>query len=297
MNVKGLLQYNSSFSEAEESAISIIQARVDKMDIASSKLEEYIIDILNLLHKGISVNEVAYIDNILFDYFILSKQTRPHKERIYEQLDNIENYAHDSTEEQTHLVNIYRNIVSDLFDSTINIIVATLQFTEGKFTSIQQANLTLGERNKYEYALSKLKPTNLFDGYNPVIRNAISHSGTDGVIYEEGFVVFRSIKRGTTPSIEYKRLSNEELRQLILQLLDFIQAVEISVNILAIDIEKTIQAEEKLSVKFFDQILDKEHRLELQDNMLSEIKLIISNESVTKSDKLDLLGENFVFRM
>lgn len=291
MDAKALLKYNSSFTKSEESAIAIVEARLNSLDINSSKIPEYTVSILDILHKGLSIDKINYIDKVFFNYFILAKNVKPHKKRIYEQLRNIENYAQDSIEEQTHLVNVYRNIVSDLFDSAINIIVATLQFIDGKFKDMQQVNLSLGERNKYEYSLSKLKPTNLFDAYNPVIRNAISHSGTEGIHYEEGFVVFRSVKRGTSPSIEYKKISNKELRKLILQLLDFIESVDISINIFGIDIQKIIQAEEKLSAKFLDQILDKEDRLGFQGNMLNEIKLVIANESLAKRDKLDFLGK------
>ncbi len=208
-------------------------------------------------------------------------------------LTEIGNFEEDSLDEQTHLVNLYRNIVSDAFDPYVNLIVATLQFVDGEFTGIQQTNLGLGERNKYEYALARLKPTHLFDGYNPIVRNAVSHSGTEGVVYEDGRVVFREIKRGTAPVIKVEKWTNQVLREKIFQLMDFVHAIDNCIEIIGFDTSDIVKGNKNLSNKFFDEILTKDDRLEIHKELESQVNIILSQESIDYETKLKILSAIF----
>ncbi len=172
-------------------------------------------------------------------------------------------------------------------------VVATLQFIDGIFANIQQTNLGLGERNKYEYAFSKLKPTNLFDGYHPIVRNAISHTGTEGIIYELGQVVFRDIKRGVPPTIKFEVWTNQVLRERILQLMDFIHAIDNCIEIIGFDTSDIIQQEKDLFIKFLDEILTVEHRLEIHADLEVLVQKILSVDSMDYRTKLTALNSIF----
>lgn len=194
MGMSNYLKFRTKLTEGDQTTLMEIQEQIDKSSVTPDRTKDYISELLDLIHRGLAVDNRKYIDNIFFDFYVIRANTESHLKRIYKQLTEIGNYEENSREEQTHLVNLYRNIVADAFDPYLTLIVATLEFIDGKFVSIQQANLGHGERSKYEYSFSKLKPTKLFDGYNPVARNAISHTGTDGILYEPGQVVFRNIK-------------------------------------------------------------------------------------------------------
>lgn len=124
---------------------------------------------------------------------------------------------------------------------------------------------------------TRLKPTDLFIGYNPIVRNAISHTGTEGIIYQTNSIVFRNIKRGTLPAIEFVEWTNEELREKTLQLLFLIHGIDISMEIFGFDVSEIIQRDDKLSHKFLDEILSIDQRLDIQANFDLQIKRVLAN--------------------
>lgn len=291
MEIQDHLKFKSNLTDRDWETVAEIQQKIAKSSVVPDRLDSYIIPLLNLLHSGLSIDPVSFIDKVFFDFYVIRTNTEPHLKRIHKLLTEIGNYHEDTLDEQTHLVNIYRNIISDAFDPYLSLVVANLQFIEGGFTSIQQANLGLGERNKYEYAYSKLKPTTLFDGYNPVVRNAISHTGTDGIIYEQGRVVFRNIKRGT-PSIisEVEVWTNNLLRERILQLMDFVHAIDGCIEIVGFDVSDIIKGNSQLSAKFFDEILTKDYRLEIHTDLEMQVDKILRFESKTYREKIQALA-------
>src|SRR5262249_45659239 len=142
--------------------------------------------------------------------------------------------------EAAHVTNIYRNIVADLFDPYLTLIVACFQFKDGVFTTLDDADLGQGERNKFEYLVSKVKriysgnPTFL-SGYDPVVRNAVSHTGARGVRYGADQVIFKNIKRGTPAVVETVTWTFDELQLKMLQLLECIQSIETASEIFGLD--------------------------------------------------------------
>lgn len=294
MKINTLLKIRTHLEETDQQVIDQIGERIDKAFLNQETAKEFINSILKLLYTGFNINSKEYLDKVFFDFHIIRQNTLPHKARIYCELDRLAQL--NEVEVQIHLVNIYRNIVSDLFDPYINLIVATLQFIEGSFKSIQQTNLGLGERNKYEFALSRLKPTKLFNGYNSIVRNAISHTGTEGVIYESNAVVFRSIKRGEDYKVEFEKWTNEGIREKITELLDFIHAVDNCIEIFGFDVSEIILKDKELSHKFLDEILSKEQRLELHNRSNVLVEQLIESDLLAGGDRLDLLTKIYVLQ-
>ena len=94
-------------------------------------------------------------------------------------------FSEGSKSELIHLVQIYRLVVADVWDPYISLPFACYQFLENSFIDMVSANLGQGERNKAEYIERRLKALDpelrLLSGYDPIARNAVSHSGSHGV--------------------------------------------------------------------------------------------------------------------
>ncbi|OFX51416.1 MAG: hypothetical protein A2046_04435 [Bacteroidetes bacterium GWA2_30_7] len=293
MQIKDHLILRTIFSDRDEEIITEINDKILNSSITPKRIENYMIQIIELLHKGLKIDTVQFINNIFFDFYIIRENIIPHKTRIYKLLVDIGKYEENSLDEQTHLINTYRNIVSDLFDPYINLLVATIQFIEGTFISMQETNLGLGERNKYEFVKSRLNKTNLLEGYSPIVRNAISHTGTEGIIYENNEIIFRNIKRGTPPKIDIEKWTNETLRIKTLELMDFIHAIDNCIEIIGFDTTEIIKANNSLSTKFLDEIISKEQRFGILDDLDNKIKKIVNFKAFDNKTKLNLLSQIF----
>ncbi|MGC3948005.1 MAG: hypothetical protein QM762_26435 [Chryseolinea sp.] len=290
MELVGLLKFKTKLTQREIETLAEIQHKINRFNTTPDRMQDYLIAVLNLLHRGLQIDHVRFLEEIFFDFYSLRTNTSPNVQRIYNQLSEITNYQEDSLEEQTHLVNLYRNIVSDAFDPYLSLIVATLQFIEGTFTTMQHANLSQAEFNKHEYAYARMKPTNLFDGYNSNVRNAVSHTGSNGVIYEPGRIVFRNIKRGSPPAVKFEIWSNQVLRENILRLLDFIHAIESCIEIVGFDTSDIVKGSVTLFHQFLDKIATKQHRLQMHGHLESQVEQILRQESENYGTKLKALS-------
>lgn len=290
MELVSLLKFKAKITQGETQTLLEIQDKINRFITTPDGIQDHLIAVLNLLHRGLEIDYVRFLEEIFFDFYVLRTNTSPNVQRIYNQLSEIKNYQEDSLEEQTHLVNLYRNIVSDAFDPYLTLIVATLQFIEGTFTTMQHANLSQAEFNKHEYAYARMKPTSLFDGYNSIVRNAVSHIGSDGVIYEHGRIVLRSIKRGSPPVIKLEIWSNQVLRENILRLLDFIHAIESCIEIVGFDTSDIVKGSLNLFHQFLDKIATKQHRLQMHIDLESQVEQILRHESENNGTKLKALS-------
>ncbi|MGE8423395.1 MAG: hypothetical protein ACN6PI_11230 [Sphingobacterium siyangense] len=164
--------------------------------------KQLINEILGLFHEALETDDKAFLGKVFFENQKYLRLTYDHQDFIFRQWDDIKTRT-DQMDRcmQMQLVNLYRNIVSDLFDPYLSIIIAAIRFKEGTFSSFNHANLSAGEFQKVQYASSRLKGTHMFSGYVPIIRNAISHSGTHSIVYRAEYIVFRKIQRKTVPEI------------------------------------------------------------------------------------------------
>lgn len=253
----------------------------------TAQRDDYVAQILDLLHESLAVNQIEFIKNLFFEFHKSIKKTDRNRNRIFETIGGLTTFK-DSIDEQIQLTNIYRSIVADLFDPYISLIVALIKYKEGTYSTFLEANLGSGERNKYEFTLSRLNPSQLFSGYNPVVRNAISHTGTDGISYDGNTIVFRNIKRGTNPIVETVVWTTEELYKNIVALMDFIHSIHIAVNIFGIDIGDIIRSDAELNRRFIADILTVKERLEIQSHFDKIITTILASDKPDEEKKKDI---------
>lgn len=254
-----------------------------------SKLEE----VLDVFNRAYSVGSQNYILDVFFEFQASKHKIKPHQDRIYVEMTRLKEYEPDSEEEAIFLINIYRNIVSDLFDPYISLIYASLQYIDGKFDTYITSNLGQGERNKVEYCISKLNQTSLFDSYNPIVRNAISHSGSDGVAYAKHRVIFKSIKRGSPPRAESVVWTNTQIQEHIIGLMALTQIIDFSIDIFNLDISDDIKSDDKISHKYLDEVLTHSDRKSLQEPFDLTIEKITFSEKITLKEKLT--GLTYIF--
>jgi len=134
-----------------------------------------------------------------------------------------------------------------------------------------------------------MKPTTIFEGYNPQVRNAISHTGSDSIRIVETDITFRNIKRGNPPIVTIVKWTNEELQEKILELLNFIHLIDSALEIFGFDITEIIKSSKELNFKFLDQILDTNGRIALQKSFDDIIDRIVNNPDFDLKERLDAL--------
>lgn len=291
MKVKDCLRVNKELSEDEANGLEEIQKMLEMRFLANER-DFYILETLDVLHKGLGVDNTGFIAGIFFKFHASIIKLKPHKQQLYSNLEAQAHLQAGSLEEQVHLVGIYRSIVADLFDPYITLFVACLQYAEGMFVDFHQANLGISERSKTEYVMKRLKGSKLFSGYNPLVRNAISHSGSDGVKYEQEHILFRNIKRGAPPAITWVKWTTEELMDNIFSIVNFVNGIDCAVNIFGIDITNLLVSDRRLERLFLWEIMDKPHRMlmiKTQDELFSRI----SSSHLKEEEKINGLTNIF----
>jgi hypothetical protein len=132
-------------------------------------------------------------------------------------------------------------------------------------------------------------PIDLLDGYDPIVRNALSHTGSDGVLYDPGSIVFRSIRRGSPPIVQARRWSHEELHDHVIALIELIMSVDAAVEIFGIDNVEAMH-EGEVHDRFAFHALDSEQRRALSASAGEELVRIRRTETIPLSERFELLG-------
>ncbi|MCX2429840.1 hypothetical protein [Pedobacter sp. GR22-10] len=246
-------------------------------------------EVMHLFHEAYDADSRVFIKEIFFENQIALRLIKDHEEEIFEKIDFTKaNQVNWNRRTQIQIVNLYRNVVADLYDPYLSIIVACLKLKEGLFESFVQANLGFSERDKINFALARLKGTTLFAGYNPIIRNAVSHSGTDSVVYEENQIIFRNIKRSSKPEITgIVEVKNEDLLGYIYSMVDFMTAVAIAINIFGLDAVDLITTDEELSGYFLSGVADADTIVRLRERKISHYESTWSDTALSEKEKLD----------
>ncbi|SDC23612.1 hypothetical protein [Pedobacter soli] len=215
-------------------------------------------EVVELFHNAFGKDPGRFVREVFLEGAALIKLTGDHQHYIYQQFEELKKAAPDRNF-QIRLVNLYRSTVSDMYDPYLSIIVGCLQFIEGIFTSINQANLSGSEHNKLEFIQSRMKNSKLFEGYFSIIRNAVSHAGTHGISYAEGHIVFRNIKRSSNPFVSATaKISNHELLAEIQAMINFTTAIDVARNVFGLDIGNMIVADKKIASHFANHLADRE---------------------------------------
>lgn len=211
-------------------------------------------EIMGLFHQAFDRDNKLFVNELFFECQRSIRLTRKHQVYIYAEWERLK----DGDKGESYLiqlVNLYRNIVSDMFDPYLSIIIACLKMVEGNFTSFLGSNLSASEFNKYQYAAKRLRDSNLMKGYFPIIRNAVSHSGTHSIDYLEKCIVFKKIERSDSPKVkEVLKVSEAELLGHIQSLIDFTTAIDVSMNIFGLDIIGFIKDQKDISHQFAEKL-------------------------------------------
>ncbi|WP_025144867.1 hypothetical protein [Pedobacter jeongneungensis] len=137
-------------------------------------------DLLQLFHSCYDMDRTMFLTEIFYENQRVLRNTYDHRDLILEDVDRLLKDAAKPKDKrwQIRVINVYRSIVAELYDPALAIIVACLKMREGNFTSFTNANLSMSESQKWDFAKSKLQKPAIFAGYQPLIRNAVSHAGT-----------------------------------------------------------------------------------------------------------------------
>jgi len=252
-------------------------------------------DVLHLFHEAYNADGKRFLKEIFFENQVALRLIRDHEEEIFSKVDALK----ASTEEmnrrgQIQLVNLYRNIVADLFDPYLSIIVACLKLKESKFESFLQANLSQTEFQKFEYASSRLKGSTIFNGYDPLIRNAVSHSGTDSILYENDGIIFKKIKRSTEPEIgSVLKIKNEQLINYVYSMIDFIVAVGTAINIFGLDAVDLITDDQEMSGYYVQRVADQDAIERLRERKITFYDKVWNDPTLTNPEKLEHFSKEF----
>ena len=158
------------------------------------------------------------------------------------------------------------------------------------------ADLGQGERNKFEYLSARVNEVfksqpNFLSGYDPYVRNAISHSGAWGVTYVVNKVVFKNIKRGTPAIAETVTWSFEELQYRVIQLLECIQSIEIATEIFGLDCNDAISGDFDTFCQFVLHAVSPELRAELRERHSRLVNKPRASENVPLETNRDVLSQ------
>jgi hypothetical protein len=251
--------------------------------------------ILCLLHDCVSIDFERYINDVFLPWTSLKRRTSIHRDRILREFSRIGQFHAGSSEDMAHLVQIYRNIVSDLFDPYLTLIVASYQFTNGTFTNIDNANLALGERNKVEFISARTECARLLSGYDGRVRNAISHSGSHGVTYKENEIVFREISRSVSSRVTMVTWTVAELEKRIVDLFECIISIDAAENVFGIDCLDRIVGNARTFLQFLNFHSDLSERQRLSARLDATYTTVRENSSLSTEEKLKRLGPHLFF--
>ena len=218
-------------------------------EIGASKIN----DLLLLFHSCYDMDKNMFLTEIFYENQRVLRSTYDHRDLILEDVDRLLKDTAKAKDKrwQIRVINLYRSIVAELYDPALAIIVACLKMREGSFTSFTNANLSMSESQKWDFAKSKLEKQAIFEGYLPLIRNAVSHAGTHSIVYEDERVVFRKIQRNEKPKIvKAIKVPNAELWGKLRSMLDFIVAMNAAIEIFALDTSDDIFSDETIKSAF-----------------------------------------------
>jgi hypothetical protein len=255
--------------------------------------------LLPLLHEARDKDGENFWIDLFLPWISIQSSVRAHHDRILDEFARIGDFEHNSQKFLVHLVNVYRSIVSDLFDPYMTLLVACFQFIEGEFTNIKDANVGLGERNKVEYLESRIRrvdPENrLLSGYEPIVRNAVAHAGSDGVVYRADGVLFRNIKRGSPAAVETVEWLRDTLVNKIVRLYECIISIDAAVNVFGVDCGELMLKDEDVKSEFVQTALTPERRAELRVPFEDLMQRIRADKNLTDNKRFELLSQVLLY--
>lgn len=142
-----------------------------------------------------------------------------------------------------------------------------------------------GERNKAEYLESRIKrvdPENrLLSGYDPIVRNVVTHAGSHGVVYSESAVLFRDIKRGVPAVVNTVEWSHDTLISKIVRLYECI-SIDAAVNVFGVDCGELLLKDDEKQHYSVSELFD--------SSPVVGVSVSSECDSITKGAERNLVG-------
>ena len=138
--IEKLFFLRKDLSDLSEQDKDALLAKVNSLGLKDIRIDTAYI-LLCVMHEARAINQPRFLKEVFLPWQELRQKTRPHSERIGEELSRIGEFELGSVEEAAHAANVYRNIVSDLFDPYLTLVVACFQFKDGKFSNLEDADL------------------------------------------------------------------------------------------------------------------------------------------------------------
>jgi hypothetical protein len=253
--------------------------------------------VLPLLQKARNEDDQQFLLRIFLPWIGMRGKLKVNRNRIHDEFAKTGSFTPGTPEEYAHLVNVYRSLVADLIDPYLSLLVACYQFLEGNFTDFEAANFGQGERNKDEYLSSRIKNDDpqirLLSGYNPLVRNAVSHSGSHGVTYQTGGILFRNIKRGATPTVEAVEWTEDELLNNITRLYECILSIDAAVAIFGLDISDLLANDWGLLSQAIHYTTSPEEQVNMHAPIEARLDQIRTSDEMSINEKLKVLVSVF----
>ena len=197
--------------------IESILFNVDDLDWESDKEKEnfqnYVLDTINMdkrifyvhyilviLNEANQKDKNEYLKNVFLEWIYIQKKTNSNKVKIFSSITKLSKITDDNVY-KTNIMDLYRNIVSELIDPYLTLLYASLKFKEGNFTTITNANYEQSELSKFEYIKSRDSSDGFLSGYNSNVRNALSHNNVGTIEFNGNKIIFKNIKRGNPPKV------------------------------------------------------------------------------------------------
>lgn len=295
MRYNSYLIFNPESANDKYDSLGQLQKETDHLFSSLERGEFLIGKIMPLFQKAFNLDNELFLSEVFLKHQVTLRGTYDHQDYIFTKWENILKLSSPlSRIDQIEMVNIYRNIVSDLFDPYLSILVACLKFYEDEFVSYVQANLEMSESQKVKFIKQRMVTEELFAGYFPIIRNSISHAGTHSIVYTEQSITFKNIKRTKVPVIlDTFTVSNAEFMGYIKSLIDLIVSIKVCSNIFGIDVQESIINNKKVKtdfIHFFGSPELFEHWREQSELKYTEIW---NSKDMTENEKIDIVAKDF----
>ncbi|WP_343522018.1 hypothetical protein [Pedobacter sp.] len=254
-------------------------------------------DLLELFHSCYDKDKTKFLTEIFYENQRVLRNTYDHRDLILEDVDRLLKSSEKPRDKrwQIMVVNVYRSVVAELYDPALAIIVACVKMREGTFTSFTNANLSMSESQKWDFAKSKLKKPEIFAGYLPLIRNAVSHAGTHSIVYEEERVVFRKIHRSENPVIvKAVKINNAELWGKLRSMLDFVVAMNAAIEIFMLDTSDDIFNDETINSAFMRIFQPTKLYERWKTDEEAKYRTVWESDKFTEQEKIDYFLKKFV---
>jgi hypothetical protein len=251
--------------------------------------------LLLLMHAARTKDPCRYLHEVFLPWAGIKRRLYAQVMRILDDVIGTRQIEAYTVEDAAHIAtNVYRPLVADIFDPFMTLLVASYQFVDGTFTNIHDVNVGSGERTKAELVTARIKrfggPKDLLSGYDPIVRNALSHAGSEGVLYEPGSILFRSIKRGVPPAIETRRWTHDELHFHVIDLVELVMSIDAAVEVFSIDSMDNL-SEKKTIPQVMFHAFGREQRLEIKRNTDERLQHIRTTEKLQMEERRDLLAK------